>query len=388
MATKAEYIATEKKRRLIGNNLLISVGINKYANPDDCLNNCESDAQQVYLAFKETKSLGMHPASIMILSKDDGSSTSKETLLNTISDTVKKVENNTNIVFFYSGHGCRSGNQFCFVVSDAMITKDELTNCLFEAIGEKQVSISIIVDACQTIDNNTKSLDGKSDKYVFAYLKNSLGIGTIYSCKKGEYSLDVFNDKCVSVFTSFLLDALKGYSEALDGGYLTFDSMYKYIEEASFKASRECTQISQHPVREFEGNEIFYGYFDKESINHTTPQHLIFSFSDKIEEVILDLNTSLDRLASECGIIPFSREDEDTYSLMYALQAYKMFSTDYNNDLPEIFSGWEELLYSLFYYKDMIGKNVEFQLSLPEMREFLEKVENLVAFVNMVSKAN
>jgi uncharacterized caspase-like protein len=208
---------------------IISICINKYKNIKDCLENCELDAYKVYSVFEKSQCLSIHPDSKIILS-DDGTPTAKKEILKTISTTLDHVKEETNIIFFYSGHGCIINEHFFFILSDSdgssdsMISLDELIECLNNSNGGKHGNITDLIDACRAKLHNTKSLENKSDKYIFDYLKNINGIGIIYSCDVGEYSLDCYNEQAISVFTSFLIDALNGHLDALDGGYLTFNS--------------------------------------------------------------------------------------------------------------------------------------------------------------------
>lgn len=385
--TGAEFISNEKKKRLIGDQLLISIGINKYKNKEDCLENCESDANMVYSVFKESPCLSVYPASKLILS-DDGTPTTKNVILRTISTTLDHVNEKTNIILFYSGHGCIVNGQFFFVLSDSdgssdsMISLYELIGYLDNSNGGKHGNITVLIDACRAILHNTKSLENKSDKYIFDYLKKTRGIGIMYSCAEGEYSLDCFNDQPISVFTSFLIDTLNGYPDALDGGYLTFNSMFKYINEGSCQASRSFTQINQHPMHWFSGNDIVYGFFNEKIYNFPLVHHSFFSFRNSVLNTMEELEGGLDRLAAEYGIIPFFEEHEtDTYSLTYALQACKEFFSKYDSDIDEVIRGWEGLLRNLYYFKDMVNENKYIQLPVSEKLKFLDDIGNVIGIM-------
>lgn len=385
--TRTELISNEKKRRLIGDQLLISIGINNYKNKDDCLENCEFDANTVYSVFEKSPCLSIHPASKLILS-DDGTPTAKKVILKTISTTLEHVKEKTNIIFFYSGHGCIINEQFFFVLSDSdgssdsMISLDELIGYLNNSNGGKHGNITVLIDACRVIAHHTKSLENKSDKYIFDYLKKTNGMGIMYACAVGEYSLDFFNEQAISVFTSFLIDALNGYSDALDGGYLTFNSMFKYIEEASYNASRSFTQINQHPMCWFSGNDIVYGFFDEKTYDFPLVQHSFFSFRDRVLDTMEDLECALSRLAAEYGIIPFFEEKETgTYSLTYALQACKKLFSEYAYDMDEVVRGWEGLLCNLYYFKDMVNENKYIHLPIADKLKFLEDIGKVIGIM-------
>lgn len=235
--TKAERIKREKKQKAIGENCLFAVGINKYLQKQDSLDNCEQDATLVYDTFVKSDFLAMSKESRLLIS-DDESKTSKKAILDMLDEKKGKFKKEKNIIFYYSGHGCTIDGEFYFFVSDSekiaktMISLSELLEYLKELYFDECGNITVLIDACRERIGNKKGLQEQSENYVLKYLKLAKGMGVIFSCTEGEYSLDCFNNQETSVFTTFLLDALKGQARALEGKILTFLSLYKYIEES------------------------------------------------------------------------------------------------------------------------------------------------------------
>jgi hypothetical protein len=158
--------------------------------------------------------------------------------------------------------------------------------------------------------------------------------------------------------------------------------MFKYIEEASNKASRSFTQINQHPRFWFIGNDIVYGFFDAKTYDFPLVQHSFFSFRNKVLDTLEDLECALGRLAAEYGIIPFYEEKETgTHSMTYALQACKKFFSEYAYDMDEVVGGWEGLLCNLYYFKDMVNENKYIHLPLSDKLKFLDDIGNVIGIL-------
>lgn len=220
---KSSEIKKSKINKAIGSNLLVAIGINTYERIHGNLDNCVSDASLVFDTFSKEEYLLMNSNSCKILS--DNQNTTKNEILNKLQKTVAMCNSNVNIIIYYSGHGCIIDDVFYFVATDSndsketMISLDDVLN-IINSVEKRNVSIWI--DACRKIIK-TKSVNEESFNFKKTYIEKSRGMGIIYSCSKGEYSLDSFNDKKISVFTSLLIDTLKGCKTALKIIVLPFD---------------------------------------------------------------------------------------------------------------------------------------------------------------------
>lgn len=372
--TKAEIIKKTKRRALIGENMLISIGINKYNKKGDCLNNCESDATQVYSTFEEHSYLSMASGSQLILS-GDGSATTKKAIFEVLSNMRSKMNDNTNIIFYYSGHGCISNGKFYFFVSDSeasvttMISLDELLEVLKNSNNGRHGNITVLIDACCEKVTNRKGLQNRSDNYITNHLRDAKGIGVIFSCSEGEYSLDKFNDQEISVFTSFLLDALKGQEEALDGNFLTFNTMYNYIATESRLASMSNTQIKQHPKYHFEGNDIIYALLDDTDIRKAKVAHHIFSFEEEIYGAIGELYSLISIVSIEKAICV----DDDEWSIVPSFNYIYTVCKELDK-MGYLYPKWEEPLNTLFYYKKIFEQKKIVGIPQHEQKMIIDEI--------------
>lgn len=387
--TKSEMIHNEKRKRFIGDQLLVSIGINQYKKTEDGLENCEDDAQLVYSTFKESQCLVLSPQSKLILSSDDNSTTKVE-ILKALTQILKNVQKETNIVVFFSGHGCMINNEFFFIVTDSnessesMISLIELLEQLNNANNGEHGNITVLIDACRLKYDITKNLNDKSDKYIIDFLSRRKGTGIIYSCSIGEYSLNFYNKKAISVFTSFLLDALNGYCEALDDGHLTFHSMFKYIEQESFKASRSNSQINQHPIIWFDGNDIVYGYFEEKQQKIEPPSHFFFEFEYYVREAMRDLERAMGRIADNYGIAPY--EEEDGYSITYSLRVCKEFFSDTYDDFQDQFPSLEKLIVELYFYFNKLKEQPQLRTPLATQQKFINYYQEHLPLLIQLSR--
>lgn len=292
----AEQRRYVKRKELIGKLFVISIGINEYKNKADNLNNCCTDAELIFETFKSKDYFSMDDNSILVTS--DTSCTQKQSILDRIKACDEFIDDNTNIIFYYSGHGCDIDDTFHFWVSDSeapaenVISIDDITGVLSSMNGGNYKSITIWIDACQQQINHSKGLEKQSNKFLDEYIDNANGIGIIYSCSKGEYSLDKFNKHNISVFTYLILQALNGHIDAVDANLLTFNKMYEFLQLESRKISRENMHINQHPQVFFQGRDIVYSYIADEFLEKTDLEISVCTYDEEFMSSMFSLQNA------------------------------------------------------------------------------------------------
>lgn len=290
---KAEQIRYNRKKKAIGKLFVIAIGINEYKLKTDNLNNCCTDAKSVFNTFKSKDYFSLDDNSILITSDIDR--TEKKNILNSIQSCDKFIDEHTNIILYYSGHGCIINDIFHFWVLDSelpdknIISIDEIIGILSSMNEGRYKSITILIDACQQQISHSKGLGKQSFNFLNEYIDNAKGIGIIYSCSKGEYSLDEFNENNVSVFTYLLLQALNGHIDAVDANYLTFNKMYEFLQLESRKISRENVQINQHPQASFQGNDIVYSYIPDAFLRNEEIKISVCTYEESFLNVMFNL---------------------------------------------------------------------------------------------------
>lgn len=354
--TKAEQINQEKRDRAIGSIFLIAVGINQYDPTVGNLQNCCTDANLVFDTIKNKDYFPMNDKSFLLTS--DKEPTQKQHILERIKACEAFIDDRTNIVLFFSGHGCNINDTFHFIVSDSMpplvnlISIDEITDILTHMNNGAYKSITILIDACQTQIKHNKGLENRSKNFINEYIDNAKGIGIIYSCSKGEFSHNEFNGEKVSVFTSLLLSALNGYTDAVDANYLTFNKLFNFLQLESRRISKANSQIEQHPQSFFQGNDIVYAYIPDEQLDNEKIKISIQTYDDLFASALSCLQNAASLayygggLDIENGDDVFSNAPSEQFIRQVCEELYRMRLLD--------FYGYSDILSHAFAYFNLI----------------------------------
>lgn len=249
----------------IGKTVLISIGINHYSDNYEFgnLNKCINDAIEIYNVFQKVTPLNLNKEkSILMISDENGRSTSKNEVISNIKEVCKEVTQDEKLVLFFSGHGHVLGNDNYLVPSNyGKVTKEELL-CINEVVNileESKARVKVILlDACCSgvIDKKSKGLTGASFKYMKDYIENTRATVIMAACGKNESATEESPNSKLSLFTTYVVEALEGKIEALDNGYLTINSLYDYVLKQMRKVSREYAQINQSPNLNVKTNNI------------------------------------------------------------------------------------------------------------------------------------
>lgn len=371
--TKAEEIRVNKVRKNIGKTFLISIGIDVYEKENDELDNCCSDAKLIFDVVEKKDYFQMDDNSILITSDNSSEVTKKQALLDAIGGCERYITPETNILLFYSGHGCSIQGVFNFCVTDTILNAGKnliSITCLQELLlnfnGGKHGSVTILIDACQTVVPHQKKLGDQSDKFINEYVSDVKGVGIIYSCGKGEYSLDTYNGYNNSVFTYLLEIALSGHEKALDSNLLTFHSLRDFLMVESRRISRENVQIEQHPEISFQGEDIVYAYIPedmviRDSIDNVVCHEKDISFEDECIAALDEFMFQCNSLNQELSIGCF----DDIHNLAQARDLCWEIS-------DRLIDDWEEVLTALQYYCIQIEKGKKLKLSEKEKQQLLD----------------
>lgn len=293
-----------------------------------------------------------------LLITSDNDSTQKQPLLDQINACSSFIDECTNIVFYYSGHGCNIHDTFHFVVSDSifpsenLISIDEITDILTQMNQGSYKSITILIDACQTQPKQFKGLVNRSRNFVNEYIDNAKGLGIIYSCSKGEFSLNEFNKERISVFTFLLLQALNGCADAVDANYLTFNKMYEYLHLESRKISKANSQIEQHPQQFFQGNDIVYAYIPDEQLTTENKKISIQTYDDAFSSALHYLQNAASLAYYDWGLNV--ENDDDVFSNVPVERFIRQVCEELSRMKLLNFYGYAEVVSNAFTYFNLI----------------------------------
>lgn len=201
------------------------------------LNKSANNALQVRLAFQETVQLNADPAFIQHLTSDTTESPpSRGVIISKLMELSSSSEPKERIVFYFSGHGHLTKDEFFLVPQDAyshsdpsaLLSLKQVTEIMLTSRAEQKV---VILDIC--LSGPTLSVElGKScaaEERLSELIADTKGIVFFSSSSNDPIVYEQSSHPKLSLFTSELVQALRGTVGALDGDKLTMRSLVDYI---------------------------------------------------------------------------------------------------------------------------------------------------------------
>lgn len=221
------------------------------------LKKCSNDAMQVQLAFQETPQLNADPSFLRhITSETKANPPTRGTIIHHLKELAARATSDDRILFYFSGHGHRiEGNDNFFLVPEdaydesdpaALLSLNQVTNILLDSDAKQKI---VILDACLSGPTllGKKLRAAVSDKFLAEYMKMTKGIAFLASSEPDQASYEESNHPKLSLFTSFLVPALRGDAAALDGQFLTLASLFDYVSAGVQRAAKSL-HVSQVPT--------------------------------------------------------------------------------------------------------------------------------------------
>lgn len=253
--------------------VLLSVGISEYRTSP--LKSPAKDAQ----AFAELMQNKYGFTDVTILTN---SNATKSGILNALSSIQNRIRSNQTFVFFFSGHGGQiqddNGDEednldevlcpYDFDSSNKRASSivDDQLNPIIQNIAQKAGNVIFIFDSCFS-GSATKSLKNASADLVNVRYKTtsltSLGAESgkkaldlkdlpnfafIASSKGTEPSLDTYDQFGHSLFTYFLLQAMKGAADTNANGIIDTYELFRFVSSEILKLSQSYGEYLQTPV--------------------------------------------------------------------------------------------------------------------------------------------
>ncbi|MCW3097158.1 MAG: exported protein of unknown function [Chthonomonadaceae bacterium] len=154
-------------------------------------------------------------------------------LLNALETLLAGINEKTEVIVYFSGHGIRVNDHDWLVPLDGLPSKVAST-CINYDDFKSQLNTRVparallIVDACRNLSGGK---DAGSSGFGAGKGLTGPQFAELLSCRpKEESKVGKPEDFTESVFTHFLLQGLQGDPEALDGGVVTFDSLNEYVQ--------------------------------------------------------------------------------------------------------------------------------------------------------------
>lgn len=247
----AEQLLPPPSGRFEGGHALV-IGLANYAMiaplPEAVLNDARSLAELLI----DPRRCGYPPDQVTQLLDDEASSQGIRTAL---ADLVRRTDQGDTAVIFFSGHGAHDladGNSRQYILPydcdpadlpATAITGDEMTSMLRQIRANR---LLVLFDSCHSGGaGDPKALFprlklGLSEDY-YQVLAQGKGRVVIASSRVDEYSW-VLPEMSNSLFTHYLLKALRGEGKTLGDGYVRVFDVFRHVAEHVPRKAR------QHPI--------------------------------------------------------------------------------------------------------------------------------------------
>ena len=240
----------------------IVIGVANYASvsalPEAVLN----DARDVAAVLKSNAYCGYEPCNVHLLLDAEATLKRIRAVLASVARTSRPED---TVVIFFSGHGARLGDHAdpesallpveCDVrrLDSTSLSEAEFSGALRSFSAKR---LLVLIDACHSAGAGSLKGHDAEESQALGYSEKSLGrlaqgVGRVLmaSCRASEVSCVSPNSRN-SVFTSHLLDALRGQGRTSGDGVIRVFEIFNHVSE---KVGCEMPG-RQHPV--FEANDL------------------------------------------------------------------------------------------------------------------------------------
>jgi WD40 repeat protein len=237
---------------------IVTVGINKYANPALNLNYAEPDARGIANFFRQSGNGLFKEINIKDVYNEQAT---KENILSRL-----KHLQNTNpqdaVLIYLAGHGENIKDQWYFIPHELKypereeelkskgISSDDLSDLIKNIQAQK---ILVLIDACKSGAALT-AFRGFEDRKALAQLSRATGIHVVAASTRDQFASEV-KELGHGVFTYTLLQGLKGKGAAR-GETITVRKLMGHIEEELPELTKKYRQEAQFPVVDSKGMDF------------------------------------------------------------------------------------------------------------------------------------
>lgn len=319
-------------------NLGIVLAISDYGSKQNNLPGCKSDGKAIATIFKSDSKFD----DVLVISENTSSGNVKNQLIEFINKN--KTHQVDELVFYYTGHGDFSGNEFYFLLSDydpsrknqTTLENSELDN-LLKALQAK-VTVKI-VDACHSGQAYIKD-SASFDKYLNEAKSSFDKCYFMYSSQLEQYS---YQDNALSFFTKSIVDAVKDHSS----GFIRYKDVIDYVSD-SFESNSQQTPFF---VVQADFTEPFCNISQqlRESLNKITAKQTSVTPDDaKSQSLVERIKKDASRYCTEIEALNFFEQFVDAFrqvSLAGDLAELYECSTNLTDEIainPEAIGLWLE----------------------------------------------
>jgi hypothetical protein len=237
-----------------GKRWAVLVGVNEYDDKANYgrLHVCRKD---VHAVRDQLIAGGFDAARIRLLTDDTSELPTRDNILVALKAVADATEPDDLLLFYYSGHGDEDGGESYLVarngrrlvLRDTAVRVSRVKEIMEEAPARAKV---IILDACHSgADIGGKGPKPMSAEFIRRVFEQAAGMVILASCTQGQLSYE-WQAQERSVFTHFMLEALKGEADRDDKGFVTVQDTNRHVVNG-VKLWASQRNVSQTPTLEY-----------------------------------------------------------------------------------------------------------------------------------------
>jgi len=192
------------------------------------------------------KTLGFEEKNIIFL--QDASSGTMKREIDRVVEIVKRMGNQTELLFYYAGHGFPDENQFTPYLIPIDVSASNLVSAIplneiykkFGQTGAKK--ITVILDACFSGGGRNHGLLASRGVRIIPREEDVAGNMVVFTASSGDQSALSFKEKKHGMFSYFFLKKLKETK-----GTVSFGELFKYVKRNVGIESLRINEKEQDP---------------------------------------------------------------------------------------------------------------------------------------------
>ena len=237
-----------------GNRWAVLVGANAYEDSlhfgplQVCVKDVEATREQLIAG-------GFDPARIRLLTDNTDEKPTRANILAVLKSVADATEPDDLLLFYYAGHGDEAEGQSYLVgcdgrhlvLGDTAVPVARVKQIVDGAPARAKV---ILLDACHS-GANIGAMGPKpmTKEFIERVFEQAEGMAILASCKQGQLSYE-WRVQERSVFTHYLLDALKGEADRDEKGFVTVQDASRHVTDG-VKLWASQRNVSQTPTLQY-----------------------------------------------------------------------------------------------------------------------------------------
>ena len=242
---------------------------------------------------------GFDPARIRLLTDNTDEKPTRANILAALKSVADATEPDDLLLFYYSGHGDEAEGQSYLVardgrhlvLGDTAVPVARVKQIMDAAPARAKV---ILLDACHSgADIGKKGPQPMTKEFIERVFEQAEGMAILASCKQGQFSYE-WGLQEGSVFTHYLLDALKGEADRDGKGFVSVLDASRHVTNG-VKLWASQRDVSQTPTLQsaIAGDIILSRYQGPPCVLRTEPPDKTVGVPCNLRTVAITFNRSM-----------------------------------------------------------------------------------------------